>query len=60
MPRPGETVTPEIVVDHCEARLARFKRPTTVRVVSALPRSVTGTVAKARLRLAETSSASDT
>ncbi len=60
VPRPGETVTPEIVLDHCEARLARFKRPTTVRVVSALPRSVTGTVAKARLRLAETSSASDT
>jgi long-chain acyl-CoA synthetase len=51
--RPGRDVTPEAVVAHCAARLARFKRPTDVRIVPELPRSVTGTVAKARLRLGE-------
>jgi long-chain acyl-CoA synthetase len=42
-----------IVVDvraHCEARLAPFKRPREVHVVDHLPHSVTGKVAKGRLR----------
>ena len=34
----------------CARRLARFKQPTRVEVVEALPRTVTGKVAKGRLR----------
>jgi long-chain acyl-CoA synthetase len=38
------------VVEECALRLARFKQPTRVEVVDALPRTVTGKVAKGRLR----------
>jgi long-chain acyl-CoA synthetase len=50
--RPGATVTPEQVVAHCRERLARFKCPTTVQVVDALPRTATGKIAKGLLRAA--------
>jgi long-chain acyl-CoA synthetase len=36
----------------CERRLARFKRPVRIEVVDVLPRTVTGKVAKGRLRAA--------
>jgi long-chain acyl-CoA synthetase len=49
VPRPGQTVTPQEVSAHCAARLARFRRPSVVRVVQELPRSVTGNVVRARL-----------
>ncbi len=68
-PRTGEAVvayvtraddsvlSPEDLVDavraHCAARLARFKQPTEVRVVAELPHTVTGKVAKGRLRAAQ-------
>ena len=48
--RPGTALTPESVQAFCETRLARFKRPTIVTVVAQLPHSVTGKVAKRRLR----------
>ncbi len=48
--RPGVTLTTEMIAEHCATRLARFKCPTTIRVVDALPHSVTGKVAKGRLR----------
>jgi long-chain acyl-CoA synthetase len=35
---------------HCEARLARFKRPARIEVVDELPLTVTGKVQKGRLR----------
>ncbi|MEP7090327.1 MAG: AMP-binding protein, partial [Nocardioidaceae bacterium] len=38
------------VRQHCALRLARFKQPTEVRVVDELPHTVTGKVAKGRLR----------
>jgi long-chain acyl-CoA synthetase len=38
------------VQDHCATRLARFKRPAEVHVVDRLPHTVTGKVAKGRLR----------
>jgi long-chain acyl-CoA synthetase len=43
----------EAVRDHCQARLARFKQPGTVTVVEELPHTVTGKVAKGRLRATE-------
>ncbi|MDP1877157.1 MAG: AMP-binding protein [Actinomycetota bacterium] len=50
VPLPGVTLTPEQIAEHCSTRLARFKRPATIRVVEALPHSATGKVAKGRLR----------
>jgi long-chain acyl-CoA synthetase len=38
------------VREHCAVRLARFKQPTEVHVVTELPHTVTGKVAKGRLR----------
>jgi long-chain acyl-CoA synthetase len=40
----------ELVREHCSTRLARFKQPSAVTVVDALPRTATGKVAKGRLR----------
>ena len=45
---PAELV--QRVEDHCAVRLARFKQPAEVRVVERLPHTVTGKVAKGRLR----------
>ncbi len=51
---PGSSLTEselvEAVRDHCATRLARFKRPSAVNVVDELPHTVTGKVAKGRLR----------
>ena len=41
------------VREHCAARLARFKQPGAVKVVDDLPHTVTGKVAKGRLRATE-------
>lgn len=43
----------EQVREHCAARLARFKQPSAVTVVEDLPHTVTGKVAKGRLRATE-------
>jgi long-chain acyl-CoA synthetase len=45
-----ETELRERVAEHCGERLARFKQPTRIVVVSGLPHSATGKVAKGRLR----------
>jgi long-chain acyl-CoA synthetase len=50
VPRRGAVVLPEQVQEHCASRLARFKRPSVVRIVDELPHSATGKVAKGRLR----------
>ncbi len=46
----GGVVSTETVLAHCATRLARFKCPTSVRIVDALPHSATGKIAKGRLR----------
>jgi len=48
--RPGSDLRAEGITAHCAERLARFKRPTIVELVPELPHSVTGKVAKGRLR----------
>jgi long-chain acyl-CoA synthetase len=53
VPRDGAALRPEDVTAHAATRLARFKRPTIVAVVDALPHSATGKVAKGRLRAEE-------
>jgi len=50
VPRQGSGLTADDITEHCALRLARFKRPTIVEIVPELPHSVTGKVAKARLR----------
>ena len=50
VPLPGHSVTREQVAAHCEKRLARFKCPTVIEVVDALPHTSTGKIAKSRLR----------
>lgn len=48
--RPGSDLVPDVIAAHCATRLARFKCPTSIRIVAALPHSATGKVAKGRLR----------
>jgi fatty-acyl-CoA synthase len=48
--RPGATSTARDLIDHCRARLAHFKCPTTVELREALPRTATGKLQKFRLR----------
>lgn len=50
VPVSGRTITREQVLALCQARLARFKCPTVVEIVDALPHSSTGKIARARLR----------
>ena len=46
----GRNITVEDVEVHCAVRLAKFKRPRSVRVVDELPRGATGKVQKGVLR----------
>jgi long-chain acyl-CoA synthetase len=55
VPRDGATPSADALIDHAAARLARFKCPTVVEFVIALPHSLTGKVAKGRLRESEES-----
>ena len=50
VPRPGETVSVEELRDFARDRLARFKLPTRVELVSELPRTASGKVLKYVLR----------
>ncbi len=42
--------TPEVLIEHCAERLARFKVPRTVTVIEELPRNPSGKVLKRELR----------
>ncbi len=48
--RAGETLTEVEIFAHCEANLARYKHPRSIRFVEALPRNATGKVHKPTLR----------
>ena len=48
--KPGQQITEAEVIAHCRERLARFKCPTDVVFVDALPRNATGKVHKPTLR----------
>lgn len=52
VPTPGADLTAAEVIDFAAERLARFKCPTTVEIVTELPHSLIGKVAKGRLRAA--------
>jgi fatty-acyl-CoA synthase len=48
--KPGHSLTEAEIQAHCEANLARFKRPYVIRFVEALPRNATGKIHKPTLR----------
>lgn len=48
--KPGHTLSEAEIHAHCQANLARFKCPRTVRFVDALPRNATGKIHKPTLR----------
>jgi len=50
VPETGAAVDPAEVLEYAGTRLARFKCPVEIEVVDHLPHSVTGKVAKGRLR----------
>ena len=47
--RPGADATPDALIAHCQAQLARFKVPKEVTFVEALPRNPSGKVLKREL-----------
>lgn len=46
----GQTVTADELIAHAAGSLARYKVPTSVHFLPALPHSLTGKVSRARLR----------
>jgi fatty-acyl-CoA synthase len=48
--KPGHSITEADIYAHCEANLARFKRPRAIKFVDALPRNATGKIHKPTLR----------
>ncbi len=50
VPKPGESVTKDELVQYCKGRLASFKAPSEVAVVEDLPRNPLGKVLKTDLR----------
>ena len=53
VPRPGETVTAEDIIEHVRSQLARFKAPEHVEFVEELPKTSTGKIQKFQLRARE-------
>ena len=47
---PGASITPEDVIAHVQSRLARYKAPKQVVIVSSLPRTASGKLQKNLLR----------
>ena len=50
VPKSGETVTEQEIIDYCRDHMAGFKKPKSVDVVSELPRNPYGKVLKTTLR----------
>ena len=48
--KPGQTLSEDDIIAHCISNLAKFKIPSTVAFIEALPRNATGKVLKRTLR----------
>jgi long-chain acyl-CoA synthetase len=48
--REGQSVTPEALIAHCQAQLAKYKTPKYLEIMSALPRTPIGKIQKKELR----------
>ncbi|MFJ8742317.1 fatty acyl-CoA synthetase [Embleya sp. NPDC127516] len=50
VPRPGEAITQDQVINHCKAHLAGFKVPKYVVIADSLPKNPSGKILKRQLR----------
>jgi acyl-CoA synthetase (AMP-forming)/AMP-acid ligase II len=50
VPKPGEQLTEQEIIEFCKGKLAGYKRPRLVKFMSALPRNSTGKIKKDELR----------
>lgn len=50
VPKPGRSIDPDAVLDHCRQNLAKFKVPDVVHPVDTLPRTSVGKIRKYALR----------
>jgi long-chain acyl-CoA synthetase len=48
--RPGATTTPEELIEFCRSRIAGYKSPRRVEIVTQIPKSPTGKILKRVLR----------
>jgi long-chain acyl-CoA synthetase len=51
--KPGQTATPEEIIQHCVTTLKRFKSPRVVEMLDGLPKNLVGKVLKKELRKRE-------
>ncbi len=51
--KPGQTATPEEIMEWCRGRMAGFKRPKDVRILPEIPKSPVGKVLKRELRASQ-------
>lgn len=52
---PGQTATPEEIIDYCEGKLAKYKLPTQIEFIKELPKTNVGKVLRKDLRALELS-----
>jgi benzoate-CoA ligase len=50
VPRQGSTIDPDAIDAHCRARMAAFKRPKRIDIVTELPKTATGKIRRFALR----------
>jgi benzoate-CoA ligase family protein len=50
VPRQGSTIDPDAIDAHCRARMAAFKRPKRIDIVTELPKTATGKIRRYALR----------
>jgi long-chain acyl-CoA synthetase len=48
--KPGQSATPEAIIEYCKTKLAAYKYPRIVEIVDALPKGPTGKILKRELR----------
>ncbi len=50
VPKPGETVTEQEIIDFCKAKLAAYKVPKAVEIRDSLPKTIVGKILRKELR----------
>ena len=50
VPRPGMTVVPEILIEHCRQRLSAYKVPAAIHLVDEIPRTGSGKIIRFKLK----------
>jgi long-chain acyl-CoA synthetase len=48
--KPGQSATPEAIIEYCKTKLAAYKYPRTVEIIASLPKGPTGKILKRELR----------